>query len=304
MTVLEIIQKSTAFLEKKGVDSPRLQSELLLAQVLGMPRLKLYLTFDKPLAEPVLERMRELLRRRGNREPLQHLLGTVVFCGLELAVDRRALIPRPETELLAEAALEFITTRPSDSAESPAQVHPAVSILDFGTGSGCLAIYLAVKLPLARIMALDISPEALALARQNAARHGVADRIEFYASDGFAQLPRETRFDLIVSNPPYIPTGDLPGLQPEVRDHDPHTALDGGADGLDYYRRLADEAPAHLKSKGGCLVEFGDGQELEIQPIFSAREWVVTAVKKDYTDRPRMLTAIRPDGKSGDDYEQ
>ena len=237
MTVLEAIQRSTEFLAKKGVDSPRLQTELLLAHLLKQPRMQLYLNFERVLTPAEVDGLRELIRRRGQREPLQHIVGSTSFCGLEIAVNRDVLIPRPETELLAERGWTFLNQL------STLNPQPSTA-LDFGTGSGCLAIALACKCPAAEVYAIDISPEALALARQNAARHGVAERIRFLQGDGFAAVPEGARFDLIISNPPYIPSGEIASLQPEVRDYDPRRALDGGADGLDYGRRLAAEARA------------------------------------------------------------
>jgi release factor glutamine methyltransferase len=279
VTVLEVIQKSTAFLEKKGVASARLQSELLLAGVLARPRLQLYLDFEKKLADAELERMREWVKRRGNREPLQHLLGKVAFCDFEVAVGPQALIPRPETELLAEKAWGYLTGL---NAEKPCA-------LDLGTGTGCLAIGLALKCPAARIVAVDISGDALELARENARRNGVAERISFQPGDGFAALDGAERFNLIVTNPPYIASGEIAELAPEVRDHDPRLALDGGLDGLDFYRRLAVEAAAWLAPEGRLMAEFGDGQGPDITTIFSAQNWVVETVERDYSNKERLI---------------
>ena len=281
MTVLEAIQKSTEFLAKKGVESPRLQAELLLAHLLKMPRMKLYLSFERALAPAETDALRELVKRRGRREPLQHLTGSVSFCGLEIAVNRQALVPRPETELLAEQGWQFLST-----------LNPQPSTaLDFGTGTGCLAIALAVKCPGAKITAVDVSAEALALAGKNAARHHVTGQIQFLPGDGFAAFSTDESFDLIISNPPYIPTAEIATLQPEVRDYDPGTALDGGADGLDFYRRLAREAKSFLKPDGLIMLEFGDGQDGTIRNIFEAEKWIVEAVKEDYSHRARILIA-------------
>jgi release factor glutamine methyltransferase len=166
-------------------------------------------------------------------------------------------------------------------------------VLDFGTGSGCLAIQLAVKHPGARVHALDISEAALRVARENATRHQVADRIYFHPGDGFAALPADARFDLIVSNPPYIPGPEIETLQPEVRDHDPRLALDGGRDGLDFFRRLAREAPARLPARGGLLAEFGDGQDAALRDLFAPPGWTLSAMEKDDTGRARILIARR-----------
>ncbi len=281
MTVLEVIAKSSDFLAKKGVDAPRLQTELLLAHVLQLPRMKLYLNFERKLTEPELDSLRKLVQRRGQREPLQHLVGSTSFCGLEMAVNRHVLIPRPETELLAEAGWQFLATL---------NAQPSTA-LDFGTGSGCIAIALASKCPTTRVVALDVSSEALAIAKQNAANNGFTDRIEFRQGDGFAALKPDERFDLIASNPPYIASAEIETLQPEVRDHDPRGALDGGPDGLDFYRRLATEAKVFLKPHGRLMLEFGEGQAGAISAILTAQNWTVESVQPDYTQRLRFLIA-------------
>lgn len=286
MTVLEVIQRSADFLARKGVDSPRLQIELLLAHVLGLPRLQLYLNFDRPLSEQEMEAVRQLVRRRGQREPLQHLLGSTSFCGLEIAVNRDVLVPRPETEHLAELGWECLN---ACEAEPSRNVPPCA--LDFGTGSGCLAIALAVHCPKARLFALDLSPAALTLARQNAERHGVAEQIQFLQGDGLTVLPPDLRFDLIVANPPYIPTAEIPTLSPEVRDYDPRLALDGGPDGLDPARALAAHAAGCLLPAGRLLMEFGDGQETAVRELFHEPVWVVEAVENDLSGRARILIA-------------
>lgn len=284
MTVLEVISKSSDFLAKKGVDSPRLQTELLLAHVLQLPRMKLYLNFERKLTEPELDSLRTLVQRRGQREPLQHLVGTTSFCGLEMLVTRHVLIPRPETELLAEAGWQFLAT-----------LNPQPSTaLDFGTGSGCIAIALAAKNSPTRVVALDVSADALAIAGQNAANNQVTAQIEFRHGDGFAALKPGELFDLIVSNPPYIASAEIQTLEPEVRDHDPRGALDGGADGLDFYRRLAAEAGAFLKPTGKMMLEFGEGQADPIVAILEAQKWVMESVQPDYTKRLRFLIARPP----------
>ena len=284
MTVLEIIKRSTDFLARKGVDSPRLQTELLLAHLLGLPRMKLYLNFERVLTPSEVEKFRELIQRRGQREPLQYVVGSTCFCGLEIALNRHVLIPRPETELLAEHGWQMLNAQ-----------HRTPLVLDFGTGSGCVAITLAVKTPNAQVYALDICADAIAVARQNADRHGVAGRIQFLEGDGFADLPAGLDFDLIISNPPYIPTAEIETLQPEVRVFEPRRALDGGVDGLDYFRRLAAEAPRFLKPSGRLMMEFGDGQAEAIREKFQHENWIVDTIHEDYTRRPRILVAKRPD---------
>lgn len=281
MTVLEAIQKSADFLAKRGVESARLNAELLLAHQLKLARMKLYLNFDRVLTAAETDGLRELIKRRGNREPLQHITGSTSFCGLEIASNRHALVPRPETELLAELGWTFLSTLNSQPSTA----------LDFGTGTGCIAIALAVKSPNTKITALDISPDALALAKENVAANKVSDRIGFLQGDGFAALTNPTQFNLIISNPPYIASAEIETLQPEVRDFDPRAALDGGVDGLDIYRRLAKEAGPFLKPGGKLMVEFGDGQAEAIHQVFVDEKWIVEAVKEDYSHRARILVA-------------
>ncbi len=286
MTVLDVIRRSTEYLARKGVEAPRLQIELLLAHLLNLPRLQLYLNFERVLCDPELAQMRELVRRRGNREPLQHLTGAASFCGLDLAVGPEALIPRPETEVLAERAWTLL-------GDSP-EVCPTA--LDFGTGSGCLAIAMARHCPRARITALDISAPALGLARRNAERLAVADRIDWVCSDGFDSLAVGAPFDLIVANPPYIPSAEIGHLAPEVRDYDPREALDGGPDGLGVIRRLAIQAAAFLGPAGRLLLEFGDGQAASISSLFAGHGWIAEAVEPDLSGRERIFVA-RPGGR-------
>ena len=277
MTVLETIQKSADFLAKRGIDSPRLQAELLLAHLLKMPRMKLYLNFDRALSTAETDALREMVKRRGQREPLQHIIGSTSFCGYEIIVNRQALVPRPETEILAESGWTFLS--PLNNATA----------VDIGTGTGCIAIALAAKGANAKITATDISLEALALAKENVEKNKV--KVEFLQGDGVAALPKGLQFDLIISNPPYIATAEIDTLQPEVRDFDPRGALDGGVDGLDFYRRLAAEAKPFLKPGGKIMLEFGDGQAPAIRGIFENEKWIVEAVKEDYSQRARILIA-------------
>jgi release factor glutamine methyltransferase len=281
VTVLEAIQKSAEFLGKKNVESPRLQAELLLAHLLKMPRMKLYLNFERKLSEKETGDFREFVKRRAAREPLQHITGSTSFCGYEISVNRHVLVPRPETELLAELGWNFLSMLNSQTATA----------LDFCTGSGCIAIALAAKRPGAKIYATDISAEALTLAKENATKNKVAERIEFLQGDGFGAFKIKNRFDLIVSNPPYIASAEIETLQPEVRDFDPRIALDGGADGLNFYRLIASQARTFLNPGGKIMVEFGDGQAEAIRKIFENEKWIVEAVKDDYSQRARILIA-------------
>jgi release factor glutamine methyltransferase len=283
VTILEVIQRSTDFLAKKGVSSPRLQVEHLLAHTLQMPRMKLYLSFERVLTPGELDALRALVQRRGRREPVQYITGSTSFCGLEIAVNSHVLVPRPETELLAERAWKFL--------QEAGASKPAPAALDLCTGSGCLAIALAVKAPSAAVHAADICADALALARQNAARHNA--NVQFHQGDLFAALPAAACFHLIVSNPPYIPTTRMAALDPEVRDHEPRKALDGGADGMDFYRRIAAEAGSFLETDGRLMLELDDDGPAAAADIFRQQNWIVEGIEADYSQRPRFMIARR-----------
>jgi release factor glutamine methyltransferase len=279
VSILEVIQRSTEFLARKGVASPRLQVESLLAHLLRMPRMKLYLSFERVLTSAELDALRALVQRRGQREPLQYIVGSTSFCGLEIALNRDVLIPRPETELLAERAWTFL------------QQAREASALEIGTGSGCLAIALAHHAPQAKVCATDFSGPALELARRNAEANQVSDRVQFCPGNLFAAAPADARFDLIVSNPPYIPTARLGALEAEVRDYEPRSALDGGADGQDFYRRIAAEAGARLRPAGRVMVELDDEGAEATRRIFQRARWRVEGVEKDYNGHERILVA-------------
>jgi release factor glutamine methyltransferase len=284
MQLLEVLQRGTDYLAARGIESPRLQVELILAHVLHVPRLQLYLEFNRDLGDAELTPTREAVRRRGQREPLQHVLGTTSFCGLELEVTPDTLIPRPETELLAERAWKWLAEHSESPTESP-------GVLDWGTGSGCLAIAVAVHAPEARFIALDRSAAALAVARRNALRHGCADRIRFIEGTGGEALPPDARFALILSNPPYIPSGELASLQPEVRDHEPRIALDGGPDGLEVIRHLATDLKERLRPAGCLMMEFGDAQGNAVTAILRDAGWTIWERHRDISGRERFVVA-------------
>lgn len=278
-TVLEVITATTDYFRKSGVESPRLNIEHLLAHVMGKRRMDLYLEFDRPLGEKELGPLRELVRRRAQREPLQHLLGTVEFLGLTLASDARALIPRPETEQLCEMLAS------EGKAEGCAWGRGV--IVDVGTGSGCIALALAAALPEARVIGVDAHDAALALAAENAARTGLAQRVTLLKGDLLS--PVEGPLDLVVANLPYIPAAEVGSLQEEVR-REPVTALDGGPDGLDVIRRLLPQAVAKLRKGGRLALEFGLGQAEPLAAL-AAENFPDRKILKDHQSRDRYLIA-------------
>jgi release factor glutamine methyltransferase len=250
-TVLKVLTWTKGYLAEKGVENARLEAEWLLCAALGIDRVGLYVNYDKPLADAELVACRTLVARRAKREPLQYILGSQDFCDREFAVMPGVLIPRHDTEVLVREAIK----RAADG----------VQILDVGVGSGCIAVALAAALPGAQVYGVDRSLPALDLAARNAACHG----INLVLRHGSLFEPfSDLRFDLIVSNPPYIPTADLAGLQPEVRDYEPREALDGGVDGLDYYRLIVPAAVSHLFDGGWLLVEVGCGQAADVRQLY------------------------------------
>ena len=275
MSLLEVLKGASEFLGKQGVESPRLNAEHLLAHVMGLKRMDLYLQFDRPLGEKERGPLRDLVRQRGTGIPLQHLLGTVEFCGNSFKSDARALIPRPETELLVERALTY-----------PA---PA-SILDVATGSGVIALSLALGRPEASVTATDISPEALSLAKENAILLSI-DRITFHEAD-LLPPPEAGTFDLITANLPYIPAAEIAGLSREVR-HDPILALDGGPEGLDLIVRLAPLALERLTSGGHLLLEIGIDQSEAVMACLAGHNYRDIKALPDYQGIPRFIEAVK-----------
>ncbi len=276
MTVLEGLQSTTAYFKKRGIDNPRLNAEHLLAHSLGRKRLDVYLEFERDLAEPELAPLRELVRRRGQNEPLQHLLGTVEFCGNIFLCDKRALVPRPETEEFVEFLDPEIRGQKSE-----------VRIIDVGTGSGVIALSLAAKFPDAEIIATDISDDALLLARENAVRLGTA-RVQFLKSDLLENV--DGKFDLMVANLPYISRLDRDQLAPEVL-RDPEVALFAGEQGDEIIRRLIETAPSHLSRKGLLALEIGLGQEPALLDLLRDKNYGDIEAKNDYSGRTRFLFA-------------
>jgi release factor glutamine methyltransferase len=250
-TTLKILAWTKEFLISKGVSNARLEAEWLLCAAMGVDRVGLYLQYDKPLNDSELAAYRVLVTRRSRREPLQHILGSQEFCGLDYEVTSDVLIPRHDTEVLVSEAIN--------------RCPDARTVLDIGTGSGCIAVTLQKRLSQAVVTATDISEAALTVARRNAEKHSV--KIEFLVGSLLVPVVGR-RFDLIVSNPPYIPTSDIEYLDPEVRDYDPGIALDGGKDGLDIYRSLIPASAEHLNPCGWLLMEIGIGQGKDVVGLF------------------------------------
>ncbi len=276
-TVLEVLQSTTAYFEKHQIENPRLNAEHLMAHALGKTRIGLYLEFERQLLESELAPLRELVKRRGQGEPLQHLLGTVEFCGQTFTIDRRALVPRPETEQLCELLMSEITSQTTD-----------VRIIDVGTGSGVIALSLAKQFPKAKVVAVDISDDALALARENAGRLGLSERVEFQKADLFENS--NERFDLIVANLPYISMHDRNLLAREVL-HDPEVALFAGVKGDELVRRLIELAPSHLNGDGLLALEIGVNQAEGLTELLRQKNYHDIQSKKDYSGITRFLLA-------------
>ncbi len=276
-TVLEVLQSTTAYFEKHQIENPRLNAELLMAHTLGKTRMGLYLEFERQLLESELAPLRELVKRRGQGEPLQHLLGTVEFCRQTFTIDRRALVPRPETEQLCELLVSEITSQTTD-----------VRIIDVGTGSGVIALSLAKQFPKAKVVAVDISDDALALARENAGRLGLSERVEFQKADLFENS--NERFDLIVANLPYISMHDRNLLAREVL-HDPEVALFAGVKGDELVRRLIELAPSHLNGDGLLALEIGVNQAEGLTELLRQKNYHDIQSKKDYSGITRFLLA-------------
>ena len=272
------LEKAEKDLLEAGVPSPRWDIEWLAEHVTGIRRLELPLFSARQLTGEEARLLADFVIRRCRREPLQHLIGWVPFLGLEIESSREAFIPRPETEALAEQAIRRLNQRKGSR-----------KVLDLGTGTGCLSIAIACAVEGAVCWTVDLSPETLALARRNVDRHGLTDRIHLVRSNWFSQLPPSLKFDLIVSNPPYIPRLEITDLPPEVRYYDPRLALDGGGEGLDFYRVIASEGRRRLAIGGGAMLEFGDGQGERVSGIFEAKGWKAIQQHLDYAGVNRVL---------------
>ena len=281
MRVIELINTATEHLKQKGFENPRLEVEYLLGSLLGLSRINLYMAFDRPLTENELDRFRSLYRRRLAHEPLQYLTGSSGFREVEIKTDCRAFIPRPETELLVQIAVDFLKEK-----ENPL-------IADLGTGSGIIALSVVYEVPGTRAVAVDISDDALMLTEQNARKLGVEKFITLVSGNMLDGLEGYGPFDAILSNPPYVKTHDIVGLQPEVREYEPITALDGGTDGLRYLSIIAAGAHRFLKP-GGLLLMECEGKQAEKMKknIETTQKYSLVKVIRDIAGKKRIVKAL------------
>jgi len=281
-TIKALLTWTTEFLAKKGIENPRAEAQVLLAHVLKCKKVDLLVRYDEQPSEAERARFRELIHRRVAGWPVAYLVGTRDFYLLSFEVSPAVLVPRPETETLVLEALAFL---------KPLQ---EPTVLDLGTGSGCIAVSIAHQKKDARVTAVDVSPDALDVAKRNAAKHDVADRIEFLKGDLFAPLAAGSTFDLVVSNPPYIAHAEFASLAPDVRDHEPRVALDGGPDGLAFYRRIANGVVQFLKPGGRLLLEIGYTQESAVHTLLRHQpELEIGPTLKDMAGHPRVVVAKR-----------
>jgi release factor glutamine methyltransferase len=279
-TIRRVLDWTRGHFDKQAIDAPRLTAELLLAHVLSTTRVKLFMDLDRPLTKEELTTYRGLIQRRLTHEPTQYLVGHKEFYGRRFTVDARVLIPRSETELLVEAGLQVL---PKDT---PARV------LDVCTGSGCIAVSIAAERPSASVWASDVSPDALEVAKTNAEALGVSSRVTFFLGSLLDSVPADARFDLVLSNPPYIPTKELPGLDPEVR-KEPRLALDGGDDGLAVIRPLAAAAAPRLNPGGWLALEIAEDQGARVKAVLEGAGLTDVRIEKDLARHERLVLGRR-----------
>ena len=285
-TIIKLLKWATSYFNSHNIDKPRAEAEILLSHALKLQRIDLYLKYDQPLYEEDLKRFKELIKRRVNREPVAYIVGTKEFWSLDFAVTRDVLIPRPETEFLVEGALDLL---PAGSRADP--VLMPKKVLELGTGSGAVILTLASMRPGHRFFATDRIWAAIRTARQNAVRHGLENAVRLICADWFESFsPKQCAFDMIVSNPPYVPSRLIGGLQPEITGHEPISALDGGEDGLSCLKHIIGHAHLYLRAKGALLLEIGDDQKNDVERIVdqcAAYEHIVCV--KDYSGCDRII---------------
>lgn len=285
-TIIKILDWTKQYFADRGVENPRLDAEVLLCAVLQCERIKLYMDFERPLTGAELSQYKNYVARRGQHEPLAYILGEKEFMRNSFKVTPATLVPRPETELLVESLIKAARGLKADGD---------VKILDIGTGSGAIIVSLLDYLPNAKGVGVDISVDALIVAEENSRRIGVRERAGFMQSDLFSRIPADKKFDIIVSNPPYIPAADIAGLAKDVQ-KEPRGALDGGADGLDFYRRIISEAMDHMTDEGILAFEVGINQAQVVAELCRKAGFKATAIRKDYADIERMVFAVKEEG--------
>ncbi len=286
-TIQKLLNWVNGYLSDKGVDAPRLSAELLLCQVLGCGRIELYTNFDRPVAQDKLATLRELVKRAGTHEPIGYLAGRTEFYSLSIKVTPDCLIPRPETELLVERAIEFLRSR--------RPVPAVLDVLDLCTGSGCIAVAVAKNYPNAKVIATDICDAALAVAAVNVDAHGLGERVHLFCGDLFDPIIEglgASRFDLVVCNPPYVSTAEMRTLDKNVRDYEPVRALHAGADGLDVYRRIAEAVGEFLKDGAALILEIGRTQGAAVCDLLrKTAQFAEIKIEKDHQNNDRIVTA-------------
>lgn len=278
-TVRRVLEWTTGHLQKHGSETPRLEAEILLSHARKCKRIELYTNYDTELTDAVRATMRDLVNRRAKREPVAYLVGYREFFSLEFRVTSDVLIPRPETETLVMEAIGVVKTLPTPT------------VLDLCTGSGCVAVAIAKNCPTATVTATDVSAGAITIAGENAAKHKVSERVAFLTGDLLAALPDDATFDVIVSNPPYIPSADIATLDADVQQYEPRLALDGGADGLDVIRRIFTDAKSHLEPGGWLMFEFTPEQAPKILTLAQEHGYQDATIVKDTAHQPRFLRA-------------
>jgi len=279
-TIGSLVKWAVDDFRARGIENPRLDAELIVAFALGIDRTRVIIDANRPLEGAELAKLRDLVKRRRAHEPVAYLRGEREFHGLMFRVDRRVLIPRPDTETLVAVALARTS-----------HVSLSMRLLDLCTGSGCVAVAAARQRPTAKVTATDVSADALAVARANAERLG-AYNIAFLESDLFANV--RGVFDVITANPPYIPTGDIAGLAPDIKEFEPRIAIDGGADGLDFVRRIVDGAPGHLSPSGVLAVEIGAGEAEKTAELLTAGGFTDVRRDRDYGRIERVVSGVLP----------
>lgn len=283
-TISSLLDWTTIYFTNHKIAEPHLEAEVLLAHALGIKRIQIYTMHDRVLSEEELAAFKKLILRRIKMEPTAYIIGYRPFMSLDFDVTSDVLIPRPETEILVEEAIGLI----KQSEKEP------VSVLDLGTGSGAIAVSIAKYCANTSILATDISKPAIEIAKSNAKKHGVTDKITFLAGDLFSPVGKTLKFDIIVSNPPYITASEIEALQPEISKYEPVRALDGGPDGLAYYRKIAAQAPAYLSEKGALLLEIGAGQSESVAEMIRTTG-VFPAIKRirDHSGIERVILASK-----------